>query len=315
MTLPNFLIIGAAKSGTTALFNLLGQHPEIYPSSHKEPNYFAFAGQKVDFQGPGDGAYNRSCITDLPTYERLFAPVKPYHKAWGEASTVYIYQPETAQRIQALVPDVKLIAVLRNPVGRAFSSYQHLVRDGYETLSFEDALAQEETRIQANWQHLYHYTRQSIYAPQLQPYFELFDRAQMRVYLYDDFKTAPETILKDVFQFLGVDENVHIDTDQRWNIAGKPRNQSINRFLNTRQPLKEMIKPLIPFGLRKKIMANLTRLNVQAAEKTSLKPETHQRLRELFHADILVTQDLLQRDLSIWLKPPAHKQEHIDANA
>lgn len=302
MTLPNFLIIGAAKSGTTALFNYLGQHPEIYPSSHKEPNYFAFANQEVNFQGPGDDAYNRSCVTNLKSYERLFDPVQSRHRAWGEASTIYLYHPSTAERIYNLIPDAKIIAILRNPIGRAYSSYQHLVRDGYETLSFEEALDQEEARRQANWQHLYHYTRQSIYAPQLQPYLDLFPREQLRIYLYDDFRDSPQSILKDVYQFLEVDDTVEIDTEQRWNIAGKPRNQSINRFLNTRQPLKELIKPLISFSVRKKVMAQLTYLNVQSAEKTSLSESTRHQLQAIFRDDILATQILLDQDLARWLK-------------
>src|SRR5581483_6498173 len=152
MPLPSFLIIGAAKSGTSSVFAWLGQHPEIYTSPIKGPCFFAFdEGARVRVAGPGDQAvFDRHVVTDPVAYRRLFDGVTPAHRAAGEASVLYLYAPAAAARIARTIPDVRLIAILRNPVERAFSSFQHLRRDGREPLAdFAEALRAEDARVAA----------------------------------------------------------------------------------------------------------------------------------------------------------------------
>ena len=132
MAMPNFLIIGAMKSGTTALYYYLEQHPQVYMSPVKEPNFFC-----SEENSDGDFA------TRLGAYQDLFRDVSG-EKAIGEASHCYLYEPEAAARIQEYITDAKLIAVLRDPVDRAYSHFLHMVRNGSEPLTdFALALREE----------------------------------------------------------------------------------------------------------------------------------------------------------------------------
>ncbi|EPZ44556.1 hypothetical protein N007_10785 [Alicyclobacillus acidoterrestris ATCC 49025] len=154
--LPNFLVIGAAKAGTTALYRYLSQHPEVFMPSIKEPNYFALANREVRFQGPGDDRTNRSSITRFADYQALFDEADGY-QAVGEASPMYLYTADAANRIHDLIPNVKLIVILRDPVERAHSAYLHLRRDEREPLAnFADAIAAEEERIAKHWAPMWH---------------------------------------------------------------------------------------------------------------------------------------------------------------
>src|SRR5689334_11885254 len=167
MTLPNFLLIGAAKAGTSSVFAYLGQHPDVFISPTKEPNFFALAGQDVHFAGPGDSIVNRVSITRLDEYEALFKSAGK-GMAVGEASTLYLYNPGTAEAIRRLIPDARVLAILRDPAERAYSSYLHMRRDGREPVArFEDALAEEDARVHNHWEHLWHYSRLGFYYAQL----------------------------------------------------------------------------------------------------------------------------------------------------
>ena len=147
MTIPNFIVLGAAKAGTTALYHYLGQHPEVCMSRTKETNFLALKDDPLDFRGPGDRDYiTRFSVTTLDGYRDQFrgCGAKP---AIGEASPLYLYSPKAPGLIGEVVPDAKLIVILRNPIDRAYSAFLHLVRDGRETvLDFGEALRLEDER-------------------------------------------------------------------------------------------------------------------------------------------------------------------------
>ena len=191
MTMPNFIIIGAAKSGTTALYKYLQQHPDIFMSEVKEPRFFAFEGETLAFKGPHDHGtrFNAETITDLATYQALFDGVKT-ESAIGEASPAYLSSAEKASaRIHHHVPQAKLIAILRQPAERAYSGFMHTVRNGWEkNLQFDQVLKQEPQRIQENWGALWQHQTLGFYSEQLSHYYKRFSKEQMRVYLHDDLK-------------------------------------------------------------------------------------------------------------------------------
>jgi hypothetical protein len=200
MPMPNFLIIGAAKSGTTALHSYLDQHPQIFMTPDKETNFFTFEGQTLNFQGPGDEGINSFSITRPAQYQQLFSGVSG-EKAIGEACPLYLYDPDTAQRIKSQLPEVRLVVILRNPVDRAYANYLHLIRDGREPCAdFEQALQQEPHRVQQGWEWFWHYTQQGFYGQQLARYSQCFDREQIRVYLYEDLSKRPDWLFQDLFQ-------------------------------------------------------------------------------------------------------------------
>lgn len=300
MTMPNFLIIGAAKSGTTSLYSYLIQHPQVYASPLKEPRFFALEGEELDFRGPGDLRALRSSVTDLGAYRALFDGVTE-ERAIGEASPVYLMSEKAPRRIAHYIPDAKLIAVLRDPAQRAYSGYLHLVRDGYEPLDdFSQALREEETRIERNYAPHWHYKEAGFYHAHLSRYLEHFDERQLRVYFYEDLMNDPAGVLRDVFGFLGVDEDFLPDMSFRHNPSGVPRNKTLNAFLMRSNPIKTLIKPLVPSGIRERAVSNVRTRNLRRPPR--LCPDVRRRLIEVYREDTLKLQGLVGRDLSGWLE-------------
>lgn len=298
MTMPNFLIIGAAKSGTTSLYHFMNQHPQIYLSPVKEPHFFAFEGRDPRTQGPGDIMH--SAITNLEDYQSLFKETAD-ETAIGEASTTYLYFPGAAERIQHYIPEVKLIAILRHPAERAYSAFMHLTREGREPLAeFAQALREEERRISNNWSPLWHYAQGGFYYSQLKRYFDKFDQRQIKVYLYeDDFGTYPLGVIKDIFCFLEVDDRFIPDMSVRYNVSGIAKNKALHTLLTKKNPIKRVIRPFFPEGLRRRIRNKFMNRNLV---KPALAPALRKQLINVYREDILKLQELIQRDLSQWLE-------------
>lgn len=147
MRLPNFLIIGAAKSGTSSLYRYLMEHPQVFMSPVKEPNFFALEGEQIDFSNPAMAEQVLPKLaTDLDAYRTLFQDVQ-HEQAIGEASSWYLHSTRAPVRIRRHIPEAKLIAILRNPAQRAYSGYRMNVRDGWEPCAtFDDALQDQERR-------------------------------------------------------------------------------------------------------------------------------------------------------------------------
>lgn len=300
MVMPNFLLIGAAKAGTTALYEALKEHPQVYMSPVKEPNFFALEGDPLKYAaGTTTPGYLEQCITDLVTYQHQFQHVKD-EIAIGEASPMYLYHPEAAERIQRYIPNVKLIVILRNPVERAYSNFLHHIRDGLEPFSdFKQALQAEDERMQENWWWGFYYVDASLYCQQLQRYRHIFHSDQIKVVLYEDLKQNPTQLTTSLFEFLGVDTYFTSDTSQRYNATGVPKSQFWWKFLSQPNPIKEPFKRLVPVKLRKRLVGTLKH---QMLAKPELSSEVRRYLIQAFHDDILQLQELLQRDLSSWLK-------------
>ena len=295
--MPNFLVIGAAKAGTSSLYHYLKQHPQIYMSPEKEPRFFALEGEKLDFGGPAQGI-NQGSVTSLEAYCQLFQGVTN-EQAIGEASTLYLSSLKAPQRIKHYLPKAKLIAVLRDPAERAFSSYMHLVRDGYETLSFAEALDEEASRLQEKWQPLWYYQQRGFYYKQLERYYKLFEPEQIKIYLYEDLAADSTAVVQDIARFLGVDANFTPELT-RENVSGVPKSRWLQHLFTQDNPLKSTLKPLFPQQLRRGITENVKKQNLGA--KPSLSSETRQELIAVYREDILKLQELIERDLSTWLK-------------
>ncbi len=307
MTMPNFLVIGAAKSGTSALYNYLKQHPQIYMSGLKEPHFFAFEGERPTFQGPGDQElYDYIAVSDIDAYRTLFRGASK-EAAIGEASAYYLYLPRARDRIRHYVPEVKLIAVLRDPAERAYSNFLHMTRDGKEPFSdFARALRVEEDRIQKNWGPLWHYKRTGFYYAQLKRYYEAFEREQIRLYLYEDLNDDPIGVLSDAYRFLGVDDAFVPDMSVRYNVSGLPKNERVHalyNFINRPHPAKSVFKPLFPQGMRKRLRERLLNaLRNRNLTKPPFPVEVRRQLAEEYREDVLKLQELIRRDLSKWLR-------------
>lgn len=301
MTLPNFLIIGAAKSGTSSLRKYLNEHPDIYGDVAIEPGFFAFEGVKPSFAGPGDEILNDAVVTNLTDYEALFEGVRD-ESAIGEASVVYLYSEQAPRRIRHYIPDARLIVILRNPVERAVSSFAHLVRDGFEPIQdFRRALDAEDERIRQNWQHLWHYKRMGFYSEQLGRYLDLFPAHQLAIYTYDDFSERPLEVIQQLFTFLEVDDSFVPDLSRRYNVSGRPRSRLLHSLLTKPSLVRRALKPFVPGAVRAGVQKALMDRNLKQG-KASVPDATLDYLKSLYRDDILKLESHLQRDLSAWLK-------------
>jgi sulfotransferase family protein len=311
MTMPNFLIIGAAKSGTTSLYHYLKQHPQVYMSPNKEPDFFALEGRKLNFDGPdGKEATNRrirrGCATNIEEYRTLFRGVSD-ETAIGEASTWYLYSAQAPGRIKVHIPKAKLIAVLRNPVERAYSAFLYLrLRDQEPLSEFSQALQAEQIRKSNNWDWWWYYKDIGFYYVQLKRYFDTFGQDQIRVYLYEDLKAEPLRVVQSVFRFVGVDNKFVPDFSRRYNPSGVPKDNPLAELAHKpHNPVKTILRPLLPAGLRWRLSTSLlyTRLkNWTVTKPPPLPPEIRGELTDLYREDVLKLQDLIGRDLSVWLK-------------
>jgi len=299
MTMPNFLVIGEARCGTTALYHCLKQHPQIYMSPVKEPKFFAYEGEELDFRGPGDMKAHRTAITDLESYRALFNGVAD-ERAVGEVSPVYLYSHKAPERIGHHIPDSKLIAILRHPAERAYSSFLKLVRDNREPLTdFAQALEQEPQRIRDNWEPFWFYKLRGFYSGNVERYFEFFGRERVRIYLHDDYIADPVGLFQDIFRFLGVDHTFVPDVSRQRNLSGVPKSRVLDAFLRDPNPIKSALTPLLPAGLRGRLSKSLKSKNLV---KPPFPPEVRKQLIDEYRPDILKLQELINKDLSQWLQ-------------
>jgi len=299
MNLPNFLIIGAPKAGTTSLYNFLAQHPEIYMSPVKEPHFFSYEGKMVNYFGPKD---QKRCddmfVTSFEKYKELFSKVES-QTAIGEASAMYLYSNEAPSKINRYLPNVKLIIILRNPVDRAYSSFTHLVRDDREKLSFADALCEEEKRLAGGWMPFWGYRSMGYYYTHVKRYMDEFGSDRIKIYLYDELKKDYSDVLRNIYTFLGVSEDFVVDTNKEHNKSGIPRNRYLHLFLKEHHPVKSLFKPFFPNSFRRKLVHNLTNRNLRQPPKIS--NDDKEFLLKEYQEDILKTQALIGKNLSAWL--------------
>ncbi|SDJ04247.1 Sulfotransferase family protein [Frankineae bacterium MT45] len=210
MTWPDFLLIGTPKGGTTALHSALVGHPQLHLSAIKEPKFFLCDGTRPTrskHAGPGDAHSAREWVWREPEYRRLFADA-PRDALAGESTPFYLYDREAQQRIASTIPGARLIAVIRDPVDRAYSNWTHLWSDGLEPIAdFNQALAQEDARVAAGYAPFWHYARVGRYGEQLSSLFELFPREQVLVLRYRELAEEPDRSIATVCDFLGVERH------------------------------------------------------------------------------------------------------------
>ena len=205
MALPDFFVIGAPKAGTTALHAALATHPQLFMSALKEPKFFLWKGlPPTQPRGPGDAHSLREAVWRRDEYEALFAAATP-GSLKGESTPFYLADFAAQQRIRQLVPNARLIAVLRDPVDRAYSNWTHLWSDGLEPISdFLAACAEEDRRMADGWSPFWGYRKLGLYGRQLQHLYTVFPRDQVHVLRYKDLVDDPAGSLSEICAFLGV---------------------------------------------------------------------------------------------------------------
>jgi hypothetical protein len=294
VTDPDFLVIGAYKSGTTALHHHLRAHPGLFLPERKEPNHFAFAGDTAPFTHPAAAG----SVRDRSSYDALFAGA-PAGSVIGEVSPAYLAVPGSCDRIRAALPAVRLVAVLRNPVERAYSDFLMYRRDGTEPEpAFLHALERQSARDAAT-DPTSRYVSTGFYAQQLEPYLQAFPRERLHLLLHEDLRDDREPTLAGLFEFLGVDPDVALDEQPPANVSGEPGSAGLRLAYAVRRRVRDHLRPVIPAGLKRRVDAQLERRLVRAP----MPPDARARLIDTYREDVLRLAAILDRDLTSWLEP------------
>lgn len=298
--LPNFLIVGASRCGTTSLYHYLKGHPDVFMSRIKEPSFFLAQFNPVPEKGIGDD--KKKYYKNFDDYGRLFEKAGN-SQAIGEASTENLYHAEKAiPYIQKYLGNPKIIISLRNPVERAFSAYSFLLSENREFLSFEEGLEQEEKRRRDGWRQIWFYQDAGFYFRRVKAYLENF--GDVKICLFDDLKKTPVSLVQDIFRFLSVDSSFVPDVTMRFKTSGIPRSKKINRFFEEPTRLRSIVRAVGRFILTEdRWIKWRDRLKAKSYAKAEIKAETRKYLENIYREDILKLQDLIRRDLSPWLGP------------
>lgn len=292
---PNFLLIGAQKAGTTALINYMANHPDIFVPKDKEA----------------------SCFYDDPDCSNRFKKFsyKKYFDTWkgeklaGNAPVNLLYfAEESAKRIYRFNDAMKLIAILRNPVERAYSAYWYFVRNGLEKESFETALEREKYIVKhGNFDELANFTYIShgYYYEQLAHFFRLFNEEQFLILIYDDFKNNPRETLEKIYAFLAI--NTYIPEDmlrKKYNTASKAKIPGLQKFIYQDHFLKRCYKIIFPESFRYevhyKIVSKILAKNLTQFRYPQMKGATREILLKKYEQPNINLQNFLKLNLAHW---------------
>jgi hypothetical protein len=302
LRLPDFLLVGAAKSATSSLSFYLDQHPQIAMASQKESWFFSFYGNPPDYSSPG---VLSDVVSDLDTYTRLFDGAKADQKL-GDACPSYLYTYEdTIRNIRELystelLAKLKIIISLREPVGRAYSQYYTFKRKVQEPLTFDQAIQPDtiNKRLQQNWNIFYDYLGFGMYASQVEAFQQAFGKERVHVLLYDDISSDIQKTCRDIYEFLEIDPDVVVDDRHKINaISGEPRIKWVVAGLFSKNRFKRSISAIIPQKLRAKIAFFIF---TALLKHETLDAKTIHQISQYFTEDISRLEKLIGRDLSAW---------------
>jgi len=289
--LPNFIVIGAAKAGTTSLHWYLTEHPQVFVTPVKDPSYFAYG---VDVEGRllwGEPEFHSFPVRSLREYERQFADADDA-AAIGEVSTMYLECPQSAARIRELLPAARIICSIRHPVDRAYSDYvMYLRHRGRRFDPARDLTATSDwARPDSRWMRI------GRYHEQLSRYFDAFPRDQILVVLFDDLKRDPLRFMQDVYRFLNVDPTFVPDFATPHAPGGLPVSPTLERLFV--RSGRSGVRPWVP-----RPVANwVRRLRIRTFRPTPPLPkELRNELTRHFEDDIARTSELIGRGLDHWL--------------
>lgn len=294
-TLPNILIVGAAKSGTTSLHNYLNQHPDIFMCSPKEPHFLI--NQEIGVERIPIG------VSEFKRYQNLFSKGKTC-KYRGESSVMYLMFPEIViPKIKKLLgEDVKIIIMLRNPVDRAYSGYQHNKRYNVnENLAFDDAwnICEERYHKVKSMTPATRYQELGMYYKQVKSFMSAFKN--VHVIIYDDYQEDINKCLEKVFDFLSIN-NLNLDTTTRHMVGGWEWKDGRMKHLLIKKNIFRSIVKRIVFSskLRKWMRKVIHKTHTKPIPKISSRVK--RKLKEYYKEDVTRLSYLLERDLNYWTK-------------
>jgi hypothetical protein len=303
MVMPDFLVIGAPKAGTTALHAALSEHPGLYLSAIKEPKFFLSDGPPPAKGGPGDALTYREHVWRRADYEALFTAA-PASTLRGESTPLYLYDRAAMRRIHDTLPAARLIVIVRDPTERAHSNWTHLWSAGLEPIDdFVRACGEEECRIAAGWASFWHYTGLGRYGEQLAYLFTLFPREQVLVLRYRRLVEEPAQTLDRICAFLGVQKGVLTEMP-RHNVTSHPELTMAHRAVSLAQRVGSAVGGRVPGLTAATLTGPLERfLQRHSRERQPLDWEQRRQLLPRFEPDIELLEDILGEDFGDWVRP------------
>jgi hypothetical protein len=304
VALPDFLVIGAPKAGSSALHAALAQHPQLFLSTPKEPKYFLTDGRppvRESQRGPGDAHSAQEWIWQRERYERLFDAAPP-GTLGGESTPFYLWDREAHRRIVATVPDARLIAVVRDPIDRAYSNWTHLRADGLEPEpDFGRACELEDERARAGWAPFWRYLGLGRYGEQLLHLFAHVPREQVHVVRYRELIDQPGATLDGICAFLGVDTG-RLDSIPGSNLKSWAGDGGVNtllrRTIRAGAHLGQYVHPRAWRLAERPLVAALQR---GPDTRPRLDPAVRRELVARVADDVQLLGDLLGRSFQDWL--------------
>jgi len=296
---PNFFIVGAPKAGTTALWTYLRQHPQIFMSTLKEPQFFA-----SDIRG------NQRNITNLPDYLELFRGAQ--QPAIGEASTCYLGSPAAPREIKTFCQQARIIIMLRNPIDVMYAQHSECVFDGTEHIAdFRTALDSMETRVWRSGRcrgqpvQRLGYRELVKFSQQVRSFLEAFGRPNVHIIVYDDFAADSAEVYRSVLTFLGVSPSHECSFDVVH--ANRTIRSSAIQDLLRHPPnlVKRFTRAFLTKRARTGLGHRLNRINTRVVVRPMLDPEFRRRLETDFISEVQQLGHLVGRDLSSWVSSTA----------
>lgn len=281
---PNFFIVGAMKAGTSSLYGYLKPIPGVFMPDLKETHYFS-----MDELPPHKRI---GAIHDKESYLRLFKNAESAI-AIGEASPSYLADPETARRIWNILPHARIIAILRNPIERAYSHYLQTVMGGTQELSFYEALQQDYNKAEKGFGKSAMYVERGLYYEQIKRYLDVFGEKQVKILIFEEFvKNTYETV-RDVLRFLEVNSEPTDNVEIAYNTFFAPRNNIVGYLF--RSPTAYKLAHHLPSSVIKTAIRH--KLLVKTTQKPPMEEKAKIMLQEIYHDDVARLQRLIGRPL------------------
>lgn len=296
--LPDVFVVGAAKSGTTAIYRYFRAHPQVFVSpTVKEANYMAFGGVWPPMDGPGDRRALANSAVEYAVYQDLFRD-RAVGQLAADVSPAYFYHPAAAQRIVRLCPRAKIVVVLRNPIEAAFSMFAMMRRDGREPCrNFWTAFGQSARRQKLGWEWAWDYEGCFRLARQLARYLTLFPSEQLWIRPYDLLAQDPERFYAELTGFLGVRRIELAGANPRVNAAPTHRDMLARTragrlLVKAARVARRVLPPAACEPIARRMASTALHLNA----------ENQRRLAEVYRAEIFEIERLLSWDLRAWMK-------------
>lgn len=282
---PNFFIVGAMRAGTTSLYEYLRCQPRVFMPSRKESNYFT--------------------KSDDPNFVKLTAPVRSKNEyldlfkkakdevAIGEACISYLSDPEAPKLIHDVVPDAKIIIILRNPIERTLSDYLYGIRMAIENLTFSDALKRDLSRLHLPYRSI---IKGSFYSQKVKRYIDTFGHEQIKIIIFEEFVQNPKRTVKETLEFLGIKGEFSEFEVKAHNDSRMPRGQ-LEKALIHSSAIRGIAVKMLPNSV---ILSLSEKFLYKKDDKPQILPEERKALQEIFFGDVLILQDILGRSLP-WL--------------